>query len=91
MVRSGAAGTAAGWVGEEVIDMRDHKPVPPQRGTLDEAMMSIGRYVVISMIFAIVLVVRDIAPFWCAFPMATVWMTLHSAGYTLIIQHRKDR
>lgn len=54
-------------------------------------MMSIGRYVVISMIFAIVLVVRDIAPFWCAFPMATVWMTLHSAGYTLIIQHRKDR
>lgn len=44
---------------------------------LDRMFALIGRYVVISMIVAGVLLVRaDSVPFWCAFPVTTIWMIL---------------
>lgn len=43
----------------------------------DQALILIGRYMVLSITLAGILVVRDIGvPFWCAFPIMTIWMIL---------------
>jgi len=41
----------------------------------EEAFALIGRYVVTSIIVTIVLIMSvDAVPFWCGFPLTTIWM-----------------
>lgn len=58
---------------------------------IEEAFALIGRYIVMSIVVAVVLAVRaDAVPFWCAFPLTTVWMIANGTmrpGNT----HRKHR
>lgn len=42
-------------------------------------MAQIGRYMVTSLAVAVFLITKDIAPFWCAFPVTTIWMILNGS------------
>lgn len=44
----------------------------------EEAFALIGRYVVTSVIIAIILNLKvEAVPFWCAFPLTTIWMIIN--------------